>query len=156
MTRSNTGTNTRQTTRTQSKVLVRNQLADLYSLLRLESGVEHDFLGNNRELIENIFEMGLDQERLDEVWYVIVDRQNRIIDEWRLDISYGAGGYELTTPARETIQQEAAHYGASNGHRAYILPIIDGQNIFNTPDSDGIGVDSFGGPGVGVDISHLR
>jgi len=153
---SNTGTSTRQTTKAHSKTLVRNQISSLYSLIRLESGVEHDFLTNNRDVLEDIFEMGLEQERLDEVWYVIVDRQNRIVDEWVLDISYRGGSYELTTPSRETVQEEVAYYGADDGYKAFILPVVDGQNVFNTPDSSGFDVDSFGGPGVNVDIGHLR
>lgn len=153
---SNTGTNTRQTTKTDSKVLVQNNISSLYSLIRLESGVEHDFLKENRDALESIFEMGLEQERLDEVWYVIVDRQNRIVDEWVLDISYNFGSYELNTPEREKIQEEVAYYGANNGYKAFILPVVDGQNVFNTPDTDSVGVDSFGGPGVDVDIGHLR
>lgn len=153
---SNTGTNTHQTTKAQSKTLVQNQISSLYSLVRLESGVEHDFLGQNRDVLENIFEMGLEQERLDEVWYVIVDRQNRVVDEWRLNISYSGSTYELITPSRETIQDEVSHYGANDGYKIFILPVIDGQNVFNTTDGDGVGVDSFGGPGVNVDISHLR
>ena len=153
---SNTGTNTQQTTKAHSKTLVQNQIAQLYSLIRLESGVKHDFLENNRDVLENIFEMGLNQERLDEVWFVIVDQQNRIVDEWVLDISYTSGFYELTSPSRETVQEEVAYYGTNDGYKAFILPVIDGQNVFNTPDSDGFGVDSFGGPGVNVDIGHLR
>lgn len=152
----NTGTNTQQTTETQSKTLVQNQVSQLYYLLRSESGVEHDFLANHRNTIENILEMGLDQERLDEVWFVIVDQQNRIVDEWVLDISYNRGGYELTTPSRETVQQEASYYGTNNGYKAFILPVVDGENVFNTSDSDGFSLDSFGGPGVNVDISHHR
>ncbi|MFC7078319.1 hypothetical protein [Haloarcula halophila] len=153
---SNTGTNTKQTTKAHSKTLVQNQIAQLYSLIRLESDVKHDFLENNRDILENIFEMGLDQERLDEVWFVIVDQQHRIVDEWVLDISYNSGFYELTSPARETVQEEVAYYGTNDGYKAFILPVIDGQNVFNTPDSDGFGVGSFGGPGVNVDIGHLR
>ena len=152
----NTGTNTQQTTEAHSKTLVQNQIAQLYSLIRLESGVKHDFLENNRDVLENIFEMGLDQERLDEVWIVIVDEKNRIVDEWVLDIAYNSGFYKLTSPSRETVQDEVGYYGTNDGYKAFILPVIDGQNVFNTPDSDGDGVDSFGGPGVNVDIRHLR
>lgn len=155
MTRNNTGTNTRQTTETHSKVLVQNQITDLYSLIGLEGGADINFLQNNRRQIERILEMGLEQERLDEVRYVIVDSNDRVVDEWVLDLSYGRGKYELTTPSREAVQREADSLGPGE-HQALILPIIDGENIFDAPDIDGISVDSFGGPGVDVDINHRR
>jgi hypothetical protein len=153
---SNTGTNTHQTTKSQSKILVQNQISQLYSLLRLESGVNQDFLETNRDVLESIFEMGLEQERLDEVWFVIVDQGNTIVDEWVLDISYTDERYELVSPTRETIQEEVAYYGTNDGYKAFIIPVIDGKNIFNMPDGDDLEIDSFGGPGVNVDIGHLR
>ncbi|MFB6185657.1 MAG: hypothetical protein ABEI86_02170, partial [Halobacteriaceae archaeon] len=109
-----------------------------------------------RDVLENIFEMGLEQERLDEVWFVVVDRQNHIVDEWVLDISYNGMSYELTAPSREKVQAEVSKYGSNKGYKAFILPVVDGENVFNTSDKGGVGVESFGGPGVNVDIGHLR